>query len=235
MIPAEVLNSPPATQVLPEAYYPERYQPDDKVAVAAPTVELTVERPYASWSLPQTAADSLAKLGPAAVPVLTPQLRSRDLAQRRQAAEILARVGPDAARSEDLNAVTAIVARVEDHSEDIVVRKGCARALGQIAPALTAVRAPSPPALRPALEPLPALTPAQLADPIMVRAREREQARRDYEAERAKREAQRYAARVQDFRLRQRLAQRAATALLSLASQGAGEPLAAAGSAALDR
>ena len=109
MIPAEVLNSPAATQVLPDAYYPERNEPDDKVATAGPTFELTVERPYASWTLPQTAADSLAKLGPAAVPVLTPQLRSRDLAQRRQAAEILARVGPDAARSEDLNAVTAIV------------------------------------------------------------------------------------------------------------------------------
>lgn len=235
-IPAAVLDSPAASQTIPDAYYPEHNAPPDKVAVAGPTFELTVERPYVSWTLPQTAADSLAKLGPAAVPVLTPQLHSRDLAQRRQAAEILARVGPDAARANDMNAVTAIVARVEDVSEDLVVRKGCARALGQIAPALTTVRPPSPPVVRPVLEPLPALTAAQHADPLLVRAREREQARREFEAALADREAQRYAARVQDFRLRQQLAQRAAAALLSLAAQGAGEPLAAAESASpIDR
>jgi len=82
---------------------------------------------------------------------------------------------------------------------------------------------------------LPPLTPAQHGDPLLVRAREREQARRQFEAELAEREAQRYAARVQDFRLRQELAQRAAAALLSLAAQGAGQPLAAAQRAPLER
>ena len=226
-IPEAVLNSPPARRGDPPAeYYPE--QPRDQVASdGRPLFELTVDRPYDAWTLPQTAANSLASLGPAAMPVLVPQLRTRDLAQRRQAAEILARVGPDAARTGNLGDVVAIVERVEDPSEDLLVRKGCARAIGQIGPALAATRLPSAPAARQTLEPLPPLTPAQLTDPITVAARQREAARRQFEADRAEREVQRYTARLQDYRQRQQLAQRAAAALLRIAEQGAGETLAA--------
>lgn len=228
MIPEAVLHSPPARRVAPpedEYYTPSA---NDKVSGdQRPLFELTVDRPYESWTLPQTAANSLANLGPAALPVVVPQLQARDVAQRRQAAEILARLGPDAARSEDLSPIVAIVARVEDGGEDSLVRKGCARALGQIGPALTSARPPSPPASRPAFEPLPALTPAQLADPISVAARQREEARREFDAQRAERESQRYVARLNDYRQRQQLAQRAAMALIRLAEQGAGEALAA--------
>ncbi len=225
MIPKAVLDSPPAAAT-PD-YYPERRAPPDKIAPdGRPMFELTVERPFDTWTLPQTAAHSLANLGPAAVPVLVPQLRSPNVAERRQAAEILARVGPDAAKSGNLNGVAAIVARVEDPSEDLLVRKGCARAIGQIGPALTAARPPAPPVLRPALEALPPLTPTQLADPIAVAAREREQSRRDYEQQRAQREDQRYADRLRDYQQRQQLAERAAVALLRLANEGASQELA---------
>jgi hypothetical protein len=227
-IPQAVMDSPPAKSnfATENDYYPEQPDPTDKVA-AAPPIQLTVDRPYESWTLPQTAADSLAKLGPAALPVLVPKLNSPDVAQRRQAAKILAHVGPDAAQSDNLSAVAAIVASVENLREDVQVRKDCARAIGQIGPALVAVRAPSPPVARATLEPLPNLTPAQLADPITVAARQREAARRQLEAERAQRDAERYARRLQDYRLRQQLAQRAAAALMSIAQQDAGGALAA--------
>jgi hypothetical protein len=227
MIPEAVLHSPPAQRVAPpedEYYTPSA---NDKVTSdQRPLFELTVDRPYESWTLPQTAANSLANLGPAALPVVVPQLQSSSISQRRQAAEIIARLGPDAARPEDLTPILAVVARVEDEREDMLVRKGCARALGQIGPALTSARAPSPPADRPAFEPLPSLTPAQLADPITVAARQREEARRQFDAQRAERESQRYVARLNDYRQRQQLAQRAAVALMRLAEQGAGETLA---------
>jgi hypothetical protein len=226
-IPEAVLNSPPARRVEPPPeYYPE--QPRDKVASdGRPLFELTVDRPYQAWTLPQTAANSLASLGPVAVPVLVPQLRAADLAQRRQAAEILARVGHDAARTGNLGDVAAIVERVEDPSEDLLVRKGCARAMGHIGPALAAARLPSAPAARQTLDSLPPLTSEQLADPTIVAARQREVARPQFQIDRAEREAQRYSARLQDYRQRQQLAQRAAAALLRIAEQGAGETLAA--------
>jgi hypothetical protein len=230
MIPEAVLNSPPATPspVEPD-YYPERNDPAERIAGdGKPLFELTVDRPYETWTLPQTAANSLANLGPAAVPVLVSQLRSPNVVARRQAAEILARVGPDAVRGNDLGMMSEVVARVEDPSEDLLVRKACARAVGQIGPALAAARAPAPPVLRHVLEPLPPLSPAQLADPIAVAAREREQSRRDYEQQRAQREEQRYAARLRDFELRQQLAERAASALMTIAEQGAGQELASA-------
>ncbi|MBL9122522.1 MAG: HEAT repeat domain-containing protein [Planctomycetaceae bacterium] len=80
------------------------------------------------WGLPETAADSLARIGPAAVPALLTAMENRDPAVRARAAQAFARMGPEASA-----AVPALTRALQDRDPD--VRKSAARALGQIGPA----------------------------------------------------------------------------------------------------
>lgn len=84
--------------------------------------------PYGEWDLQDTVADSLARIGEPAVPSLVRMLRHPQAKRRVQAAEILARIGPQAKEG-----VRGLVEALEDPDPD--VRKAAARALGQIGPA----------------------------------------------------------------------------------------------------
>jgi HEAT repeats len=90
---------------------------------------------YQEWDLPQTAEDSLARIGEDAVPAVAQALRHPDPARRLQAARILARIGPSAAK-----AVPTLIVALEDQQPE--VRKAVARALGQIGPAASAAVQP---------------------------------------------------------------------------------------------
>ena len=80
------------------------------------------------WNLPETAMDSLGRIGAPAVPALVEALEHGDPMLRMQAATVLARIGPAAKQS-----VPSLVGLLTD--EDEKVRKAAARALGQIGPA----------------------------------------------------------------------------------------------------
>jgi len=84
----------------------------------------------------ETAARALGRIGAPAVPELRRALADVDPGVRIQAAEVLARIGPEAE-----SAVPDLIVALEDESEQ--VRKAAARALGQIGPAA----APAVPAL----------------------------------------------------------------------------------------
>lgn len=73
------------------------------------------------------AAAALGRIGRAAVPSLTQALSNRDPEVRKEAALVLARIGPDA-----FQAVPDLTALLDDENEE--VRKAAARALGQIGP-----------------------------------------------------------------------------------------------------
>ncbi len=85
-------------------------------------------RPHDEFSLDETAADALARIGPAAVPQVMLMLQDSDPVLRTRAAKILARIGPEAQPS-----VPMLVAMLNDGDEE--VRKSAAHALGQIGPA----------------------------------------------------------------------------------------------------
>jgi len=90
-------------------------------------------RPFEEWTMRETAAAALGRIGKPAVPRLVEALQSSNPALRHQAADTLARIGPSAAE-----AVPALIVAIDD--EDPLVRKAAARALGQIGPdAATAV------------------------------------------------------------------------------------------------
>jgi len=76
----------------------------------------------------EVAAMALGRIGKAAVPSLVQAMRHRDAEVRKQAALVLARIGPPAEE-----AVPELTAALDDEDED--VRKAAARALGQIGPA----------------------------------------------------------------------------------------------------
>ena len=82
---------------------------------------------YPDWSLRETAADALGRIGAPAVPELIESLRNRDPRERQRAARVLARIGPDA-----VDAVPMLTAALRD--PDPFVQKTAARALGQIGP-----------------------------------------------------------------------------------------------------
>lgn len=106
---ATPLNSAPATEPSP--------------LVVRPSL-----RPYTDWSVSETAADSLGRIGAAAVPELAKLLHDSDPAVRQMSARILARIGPEAAEAvPDLEQLLA-----DEHPQ---VRRSAARALGQIGPA----------------------------------------------------------------------------------------------------
>jgi hypothetical protein len=75
----------------------------------------------------EIAAAALGRIGRAAVPSLIQALKNRDPDVRKEAALVLARIGPDA-----FQAVPDLTALLDDENEE--VRKAAARALGQIGP-----------------------------------------------------------------------------------------------------
>lgn len=79
------------------------------------------------WTIQQTAADALARIGSTAVPALIMTLRDPEPFARAQAAQALARMGPNAKQ-----AVPALIDALSD--PNIEVRQSAARALGQIGP-----------------------------------------------------------------------------------------------------
>jgi hypothetical protein len=92
-----------------------------------PLVTLPVVPEFRPPTEQETAAAALGRIGRAAVPSLIQTLAHRDAQVRRQAALVLARIGPDAA-----DAVPELTALLDDPEES--VRKAAARALGQIGP-----------------------------------------------------------------------------------------------------
>jgi HEAT repeat protein len=80
------------------------------------------------WTMQQTVADALRRIGAAAVPDLIRSLNDNDPEMRWRAAEILGRMGPEAKE-----AVPDLIARIDD--PELRVRKAAIRALGQIGPA----------------------------------------------------------------------------------------------------
>jgi hypothetical protein len=84
-------------------------------------------KPFAEWDMPETAAHALGRIGRAAVPQLTQALSDPNPLVRKRAADVLARIGPDAK-----DAVPALIRTLGDRDED--VRKAATRALGEIGP-----------------------------------------------------------------------------------------------------
>ena len=76
----------------------------------------------------ELAGQALGRIGKPAVPQLVNALRHRDPSVRRQAASVLAKIGPDARA-----AAPMLTAALDD--EDLAVRKAASRALGEIGPA----------------------------------------------------------------------------------------------------
>lgn len=79
------------------------------------------------WTVQQTAADALARIGGSAVPALIATLHDPEPHARAQAAQALARMGPAAKP-----AVPALIEALSDPDDS--VRQSAARALGQIGP-----------------------------------------------------------------------------------------------------
>lgn len=107
-------------------------EPDERRPVRVrpgytPLVTLPVVPEFREPTEQEVAATALGRIGRPAVPALIQTLGHRDPAVRRQAALVLARIGPDA-----YPAVRELTGLLGDPEED--VRKAAARALGQIGP-----------------------------------------------------------------------------------------------------
>ncbi|MEQ8789096.1 MAG: HEAT repeat domain-containing protein [Pirellulaceae bacterium] len=83
--------------------------------------------PYQEWDMPETAAKALGRIGRAAVPQLAQALSDPNPLVRKRAADVLARIGPDAK-----DAVPVLIRTLGDRDEE--VRKAATRALGEIGP-----------------------------------------------------------------------------------------------------
>jgi hypothetical protein len=95
--------------------------------VPPPLPDLPPLQAYPNWSMQDTAADSLGRIGAPAVPELIRTLSNPDPQLRRRAASVLGRIGPDAAL-----AVPELIRLLDDPNPD--VRHAAARTLGQIGP-----------------------------------------------------------------------------------------------------
>lgn len=84
-------------------------------------------KPYEQWTEQEAAADALGRIGAPAIPYLQQALRTGDAQAKKQAAEVLARMGSDAKP-----AVNDLVALLDD--PDPEVRKTAVRTLGRIGP-----------------------------------------------------------------------------------------------------
>ncbi len=114
------------------------FQPDAPAQPAAAVAPAERARSPRAWTMPvseprpwtvrETAADALARIGEAAIPDLVAALGDRDEDVRAEAARALAKMGP-AAKA----AVPALIVALGDRHE--AVRRNAARALGQIGPA----------------------------------------------------------------------------------------------------
>lgn len=93
-------------------------------SVAPASLEVVVPAPKSEQQL---AADALTRIGPPAVPMLVEALRGTDDEVRRQACQVLMRMGPDAKE-----AVPELVNLLDDQDEDL--RRMAATALGRIGP-----------------------------------------------------------------------------------------------------
>jgi hypothetical protein len=121
--------------VVQRAMYETSVKGEQPVSVVGPTTALMpVERPlapilkpYEQWTEQEAAADALGRIGAPAIPYLQQALRSGDPAAKKQAAEVLARMGSDARP-----AVDDLVALLDD--PDPEVRKVAVRTLGRIGP-----------------------------------------------------------------------------------------------------
>jgi len=88
-------------------------------------------KPFDQWTEQEVAADSLGRIGAAAVPALVEALRNPDPTVRLKAVEVLGRMGDDAAP-----AVPDLVRLLADPNPD--VQKAATRTLGRIGPAANA-------------------------------------------------------------------------------------------------
>lgn len=100
-------------------------RPSPLISAGAPLTNINL---MPEWGLRETAADALARIGPASIPALLRALESEDPAVRARATLAFARMGPEASP-----AVGALARALQDPDAD--VRRGAARALGQIGPA----------------------------------------------------------------------------------------------------
>lgn len=102
-----------------------------KPAVVETTVAakpaVTEVRRYEQWTEQEAAADALGRIGAPAIPYLQQALRSNDSLVKKQAAEVLARMGSDAKP-----AVNDLIPLLDD--PDLEVRKVAVRTLGRIGP-----------------------------------------------------------------------------------------------------
>lgn len=136
-----ITTTTPSAPVPPQAAAPIPRVAYDPVLVP----QMPAIQPFEQWSEQQAAADALGRIGPPAVPQLIQALRNRDPLVRKEAAQVLARMGSDARE-----AVPDLMRLLDD--EDETIRKTAARTLGRIGPDA----APAVPALmRTLLQPNP--------------------------------------------------------------------------------
>ncbi len=106
-------------------------QPSTTVEALRPIIKertrVPIGRAFREWSVADTAADSLARIGDAATPSLIEGLADSNPLVRAQTARALARMGSRAHA-----ATPALIIALDD--EDVAVRMNAARALGQIGP-----------------------------------------------------------------------------------------------------
>jgi HEAT repeat protein len=102
-------------------------EPVDSGAAATKRSSRPTIESYEDWTLSETAARALGRMGSAAVPELSRSLSDANPVMRRRAAEILAQIGPEAK-----DAVPALTRALDDRDPE--VRKAAARALGEIGP-----------------------------------------------------------------------------------------------------
>ena len=117
-----VSTARPAAAIVPALDSTPRVVYDPLLVPMTPAI-----KPFEQWTEQQAAADALGRIGAAAVPHLIQALRSRDPLVRKQAAEVLARMGSDARE-----AVPDLIRLLDDEDESI--RKAAARTLGRIGP-----------------------------------------------------------------------------------------------------
>ena len=119
-------------QVPPRIEVPAEAAPENRMVGVIPASRLAMQMALARGpeqdSLEETIELALGRIGPAALPSILPLLSDPDPEMRIAAAEVIARIGPEAE-----GAVPALTALLADEDED--VRRAAARALGEIGPA----------------------------------------------------------------------------------------------------